>query len=116
MGRRRCIVVGALLGAALSSYVGWAEWRSIAAGQNPAGAGFATSHLLFFVSLPWSAPVIGLAGVVGRVTGADGPAFLRPFFYAMPVVAGAGWGLLWAVLRRGRSSRPVKPATSRRAI
>ena len=98
----RYVALGALAGLAVALGVWRYEQAAIAAGENPAGVGFGVSHLLFFVSLPWSVLVWGVMVVVGDATGADGPAFLRPFFYAMPAVAGAGWGWI-ASLRRRRA-------------
>ena len=88
------------------------EQVSLSHGQNTAAVGFGTSHLLFFVSLPWSAGVLAIMWAVLGFLHADGPAALRPFFYAMPIVAGLAWSAVvaivvdWRRIRR-QASRPA---------
>jgi len=90
--------------------LGLAVWAAEAAaarhGAPAADAQFGDALLLFFLSLPWSLPVWALMLGAGALTGADGPSFMRPFFFAMPAVAGAGWGVVVALVigrsRRGR--------------
>jgi hypothetical protein len=102
----RFITVGALIGAACAGWIWHGARMAVAAGENSAGVGFGVAHLLFLVSLPWSLAVWALMIGVGFLTGADGPAFLRPFFYAMPVVAGVGWAWAASFIARARGGAP----------
>lgn len=110
--RFRFITLGMLAGLAVALWIWWGEYRAIATGQSAAGAGVGASHLLALISFPWSLGVLALLRALASATGADGPAFLRPFFYAMPLVAGAGWGWLTSVVWR----RVVGRARSRAAV
>jgi hypothetical protein len=92
--RLRFVIVGTLVGASCSAWIWHGEQAAIAAGQNVAGAGFGVATLLFLLCLPWSLAVWALMIGTALLTGADGAVFIRPFFYAMPIVAGAGWA--WA--------------------
>lgn len=103
--RTRFITVGAVVGAAIAAWAWHGAQAAIAAGENAAGVGFGLSHGLFFISLPWSILVWAILIVISMITGADGPAFLAPAFYAMPVVAGAGWGWLASYVGRRRARR-----------
>jgi hypothetical protein len=112
MRPRTIFALCTLAGVAVSAWVYLEEQASVRAGENSAAVGFGTSHLLFFVSLPWSAGVLFLMWAAAAASGADGPAFLRPFFYAMPVAAGAGWGALAALIADWRAvRRRSRPAT-----
>ena len=99
------LALGPFIGAAVALWIWHAEASAIAAGEDPRGAGLGASHLLFVLSLPWSLAVWAVLIAVGTATGADGPAFLRPFFYVMPVVAGAGWG--WVASRESPARGPA---------
>ena len=99
---RGVIASGALLGAALSLWVWRGADAAVAAGANASGVGFGVSHALFIFSLPWSFLVLIAMWGVAAMTGADGRAFLTPWFYAMPVVAGACWGALGSLVLRSR--------------
>ena len=108
---RITIGAGVLVGALGSLHTWRAAQAAIAAGEPPAGVGLGVSHTLFFLCLPWSIPVVLAMWVVATITGADGPAFLAPWFYAMPVVAGAGWGAIFGgAWRRARRSTTARGA------
>ena|SRR5215217_5780536 len=108
--RDRFVTAGAFVGAAIAAWAWHAGRAALAAGENAAGVGFGLSHGLFFISLPWSILVWAAMVAIAAITGADGPAFLAPFFYAMPVVAGAGWGWLASFIRRRARPASVDPA------
>ena len=98
--RTRFALSGALAGAAGAAWVWHLARSAIDAGQNAAGVGFGVSHLLFLVSLPWSVLPLMAGVAASALTGVDNAAFNAPFFYAMPVVSGAGWGWLASFVRR----------------
>jgi hypothetical protein len=112
MRPRSIVALGSAIGVlgAVAAYIG--EQSSLAGGANAAGVGFGISHLLFFLALPWSLGVLLVMWIVGGITHSDGPAFLRPFFFAMPIVAGTGWGCLIAIIADysaiRRASRPAE--------
>ena len=102
---RRSLAIGIAVGALITAWYFQHEQSLLAQGENAAGVGFGLSIALFAVSLPWSLLVWLLLLTIGTITGADGPGFLRPFFYAMPVVAGAGWGALISIIAAERRKR-----------
>jgi hypothetical protein len=113
MSRRlRFISVGGVLGAAGAACIWHLEHAVLAAGVSAASAGVGASHLLFLVSLPWNGAVLLPMLIINVLTGADGPAFLTPFFYAMPIVAGIGWAWLASLVpwRRRRTATVIPPA------
>jgi hypothetical protein len=110
MKYRSPVLWGAVIGLCAALGVVWLYWAAWRRGANLSAEGFALSHLVFILSLPWSLLVWALMIAVGTLTGGDGPAFMAPFFLSMPIVAGAGWGWLVGALtagRRGRVSRPT---------
>jgi hypothetical protein len=112
MSRRITFIsLGSLAGALVASWA-WHEGQSeLAAGVSAAGVGFGLAHVLFLISLPWSLSVWALAIACMLITGVDGAGGLAPF-YAMPVVAGAGWGWLASFIpdKRRRAQRSDPPA------
>jgi hypothetical protein len=107
--RSRFVLVlsGAIMGAVVSGWAWLDATQRLAAGEHEAGIGFGLSHLLFFVSLPWSILALPLGAIIALIVGpADGSVNLL-VFYAMPIVAGACWGWaadrLYARIRRARS-------------
>jgi polyferredoxin len=118
MSNRRPLVVGALLGLVVTIAVFLYELVAIAKGEDPRSLGFGVSHGLFLFCAPWSLIVYSFVVVIGMTFGLDGPAFLRPFFFSMPVVAGAGWGwllgFLGEYLERRRNRRIVRIGPSNR--
>lgn len=100
----RGALVGAAIGAGLSAAVWFAERAAVAGGANAAGLGFGDSHLLFFLSFPWSLAVLAV-GATAESLGLHALP-LRAFFFVMPTVAGAGWGwIAGRVVRRRRRRR-----------
>jgi hypothetical protein len=104
---RRSLLIGALIGAAISFAVFLAAQRAVQNGAGLEGVGFAVSHGLFIFTLPWSMPVLFAMWAVGAATGLDGPGFTAPWFYAMPIVAGACWGGVASMIRRAWSMRAL---------
>ena len=96
----KAILIGAVIGGAVSTRVWHFEQQLIADGAHPAGAGFSVAHLLFFWSLPWSLVVAIGGAAVSELSGGDTPALNRLVFYAMPVVAGAAWGAALSIFVR----------------
>ena len=112
MRPRTIIALGVGVGVTIALTGAIGDQVALAHGQNPAAVGFGSSHLLFVVSLPWSAGVVAAMWTVLSLLHADGPAALRPFFYAMPIVSGLAWSALVAIVvdwRRVRrqASRPA---------
>jgi hypothetical protein len=103
MSRRTAFIsLGALAGAAVAVWA-WRETQAqLATGVSAAGVGFGMSHLLFLISFPWSVAVWALAIAKVLITGVDGAGGMAPF-YAMPIVAGAGWGWLASFVARRRT-------------
>jgi hypothetical protein len=107
--RSRFVLVlsGAIMGAVVSGWAWLDTTQRLAAGGNAREIGFGLSHLLFFVSLPWSILMVFVGWAIALVVGpTDGSLKMLPF-YAMPIVAGACWGWaadrLYTRLRRDRS-------------
>jgi hypothetical protein len=115
MRPRNIVITGAVIGFGVAIVVFIIERLSLAHAANLPGIGFGVSHLLFALSLPWSAGIVAVMWSVLTAFGVDGPNAMRPFFYAMPLVAGIAWSALIATIvdyrrLRRRSSRPsVKP-------
>src|SRR5687767_7623254 len=104
-------LVGTVVGAAVSLWA-WREGQAeLAAGVSEAGVGFGVSHVLFIVSFPWSIAIWALMIAQVSLTGVDGAGGLAPF-YAMPILAGAGWGWMISFVpwRRRRTPPPDSPA------
>jgi hypothetical protein len=107
---RPLILWGAAFGACWALAAEWTYWSAGHAGGRMTGVGFGTSLVLFFLSLPWSVLVWALRSGIALVTRVDGAAFNMPFFFCMPIVAGAGWGWVIGVLLR--RFRPAPGSTS----
>lgn len=82
----------------------------IARGETDAGVGLGLGIMLFLVSLPWSVPMWMLGGIIFSIPGANEPTFIKPFLFAMPIVAGGAWGAVtsmgaakWRSRRAGRN-------------
>ena len=102
----RFIALGAAVGAAVLVAIWRSEQAALAQGQNPRHVHSDTAHLQFFISLPWSLAVWGVHLAIVIITGTDDYALGRFLYYTDPVVAGAGWGWLASLYRRGAPGRP----------
>lgn len=96
---RGYVLAGAALGVVASALVSRAPL---------AGDVAITSHFLFLVGLPWSLVVFAANVGAMLITGGDRLSIL--LFYAMPVVAGAGWGWVAAAVRGRLRRRAGDPA------
>jgi hypothetical protein len=108
MSRRLAFtLIGTVVGAAGALWVWRLAQAELAAGVSEAGVGFGISQMLFLVSAPWSVAVWVAMMIIVAITGIDGIGGIAPF-YAMPIVAGAGWGWLASYIRWSRWREPTR--------
>ena len=101
----RYLVMGVLAGAVVAFLVWRSAQADLAAGEDAAGVGFGTSHVLFFLSLPWSLAIF----IIGPILSAFDVHKLYAF-YVLPVIAGVGWAWLLSERQPTPRRRPSRRA------
>lgn len=91
-------IYGAVAGASLSAWLAIEMLR--VSPQYVRSHVFDLSTFLYVVSLPWSVPIDTIGITANRFLEYRGAAnSLSPHYWAMPIIAGAIWGVIAAWLR-----------------